>query len=369
MRVLIVAGGTGGHLYPGISVAQQLVAERHEVMMLIRNRPQETEIVSFYHLPFRTVAGMGLKKNVVGFVSFFISFFIGFGQSWRILREFRPDITFALGNYLSLPVGLASFCKRIPLLLHEQNYAPGKATKFLARISTHICLSFAESEIFFLPYRKKITVTGNPLRAEMRRPFSAAKDATLITLLVFGGSQGAHSINKAMVEALDYLEELRKIMRIIHITGGCDSGYVEAGYRERNFQVTIAPYINDMHEIYAQTDFAVCRAGALTLAEIAYFGIPAIIVPYPYAAENHQFLNAQVFTKSGAALIIEDKDLSGKVLADTIIRLSADRNGSKAMGEKAKKLALAGSSEKIVEIMRSTIQNSVVRSRKPEARI
>lgn len=362
MRVLIVAGGTGGHLYPGISVAQQLVAEHHEVMMLVRNRPQETGIISRYKLPFRTVSGVGFKKGVVGFFSFFFSFVAGFSQSWRILQKFRPDMTFALGNYLSLPVGLASYCKKIPLVLHEQNYVPGKATKFLSRFSTHICLSFAESVRFFLPCRKKIAVTGNPLRAEMRRPFSSPKDAAYFTLLVFGGSQGAHSINKAMVDALDYLEGLRKTMRIIHITGEHDTGYVEAGYRERNFQVTIASYINDMHEVYAQTDLVVCRAGALTLSEIGYFGIPAILIPYPHAAENHQFLNAQAYARSGGAVVIEDKGLTGKILADTIIRLSADRKELKTMREKAKGLAIAGSSEKIVEILESTIQKSGARS-------
>jgi UDP-N-acetylglucosamine--N-acetylmuramyl-(pentapeptide) pyrophosphoryl-undecaprenol N-acetylglucosamine transferase len=354
MKVLIAAGGTGGHLYPGISVARTLREQGQQVLMVIGQKPLEKDLVTAQKLEFRTIAGVGLKNNVFGLTKFGYNLLKGVIQARKVIKEYQPDVILALGNYLSLSAGLAGYLSGIPLVLHEQNCLPGKANQLLARFAKRICVSFPESSGYLPRFKDKITVTGNPLRQEILRSRPASRDIKdRAALLIFGGSQGAHSINLAMMESLDMLEGIRRNIKLIHLTGKADQEMVEKGYREKNFEAAIYSYQNDMQDIYKQADLAVCRSGALTLAELSYCGLPSILIPYPHAAEDHQLINARVFAQAGAARIIEQSALTGTRLAEELNSLLRDREGLRVMGQKAASLARPDAANAIVKVIRS----------------
>ncbi len=351
MKVLIVAGGTGGHLYPGISVAKKLIENHHQVLLVIRAKELEMKAVSNAHLEFATIAGTGLKKSLVGLLIFGWQFLKGFSQAQGIIARFNPEVILAMGNYLSLPIAMAGRQRKIPVVLHEQNCLPGKATKFLAKKAAAICISFAESVAYLGIYKSKIVFTGNPLRPEILAAGAKPRDRQTSNVLVFGGSQGAHKINQAMVEALDRLESVRTKMTITHLSGTKDQQLVEKGYQERNFNVSLASYREDMHEAYMKASLVVARAGAATLAELAYFGLPSILIPYPYAAEDHQRINAEVFVQAGAARMIMDQDLSSETLANNIMEIIQNETVLQYMSKAALKLAQPQAVDKIVTVL------------------
>lgn len=354
MKILIVAGGTGGHLYPGISVAKKLIEKQHKVLLVIRAKELEIKAVSAAHLEYATIAGTGLKKSLAGLIKFGLQFLKGFGQAKSIMARFNPEVILAMGNYLSLPLAIAGWQRKIPVVLHEQNCLPGKATKFLAKKAAAICVSFVDSAAYLKNYESKIVFTGNPVRPEMLAAGTQPRDHQPGNILVFGGSQGAHSINLAMVEALDRLESVRTKMTLTHLSGTKDQLLVEKGYQERNFNVSLSPYLNDMHEAYLRASLVVARAGAATLAELAYFGLPSILIPYPYAAEDHQRINAEVFVKAGAARIILDQDLNSQTLANNIIEMIQNETVLQQMSKAAQKLAQPEAAENIVKVITET---------------
>ncbi|MDD5131320.1 MAG: undecaprenyldiphospho-muramoylpentapeptide beta-N-acetylglucosaminyltransferase [bacterium] len=351
MRVLIVAGGTGGHLYPGISVANKLREQGQQVLIVIRDKDLEKEIVSRYQLAFATIAGVGLKKSISGLIKFSINFIKGLGQARNILASFRPDVILAMGNYLSLPVALAGRQNNIPVVLHEQNCLPGKATRFLAKKAVKICLSFKESIAYLAKFKSKAIVTGNPLRPEMIAARVSAENKPLKNILIFGGSQGAHSINMAMINALDRLAAVRSHISITHLTGTKDLSLVEDSYRERNFDVLLSSYLHDMQEAYAKASLVIARAGAATLSELAFLGLPSILIPYPFAAEDHQRINAEVLVRAGAARMILDQDLNGAILANNIIEIIQNETVMEHMSAAARKLAQPQAAENIVKVI------------------
>lgn len=357
MRVLIVAGGTGGHLYPGISIAKKLKEQNHQVLMVIRDKDMEKEIVAKYQLEFATVSGIGLKKSISGLLKFGWQFLKGFKQAKGILSQFKPEAILALGNYLSLPIVLAGQRRHIPVVLHEQNCLPGKATRFLAKKAAKVCISFSESAAYLEKFKSKIVLTGNPLRPEMISAPQAAGTGLLKNILVFGGSQGAHSINVAWLAALDKLELIRPKVTITHLAGIKDLALVESGYRERNFDVTLAAYLHDMQEAYAKATLVISRAGAATIAELAFFGLPSILIPYPFAAEDHQRINADIMVKSGAARLILDQDLTGEILANNIIEMIQNETLLQYMSAAARKLAQPQAAENIVQVISETISS------------
>ena len=322
--------------------------------MVIGHKPLEKELVSAQQLDFRMVAGVGLKKNVFGITKFGYNLLKGVLQARQVIKAYQPDVILALGNYLSLSAGLAGYLSGIPLVLHEQNCLPGKANRMLAKFAARICVSFPESGEYLPQFKNKIVVTGNPLRQEMlgSRP-AALYNSSHYRILIFGGSQGAHSINLAMIEALDFLEGIRREVQLIHLTGKADQEMVEKGYQEKNFEVTIYSYQNEMQNVYNQADLVIARAGALTLAELAYYGLPSILIPYPHSAEDHQLINARIFEQAGAARIIDQSELTGKRLAEELNGLFKDKKYLGIMGKKAAAMAQPDAAEAIVKVIRS----------------
>jgi UDP-N-acetylglucosamine--N-acetylmuramyl-(pentapeptide) pyrophosphoryl-undecaprenol N-acetylglucosamine transferase len=240
-----------------------------------------------------------------------------FLQSWRVLKRWRPDIVVGVGGYASGPVVLMAALMRIPTAVQEQNAIAGFTNRVLGRFVEAAFTAFPEAARHF-PARK-VYQLGNPIRRKLMENFMRPETRhDRLRMLVFGGSQGAHALNMRVIEALPHLADLRGVLRITHQTGARDREQVEKGYRACGFEPDVREFITDMSAAYAQADLVLCRAGATTLAELTVCKKPAILVPFPAAADNHQVHNARSLVDAGAAVMIEERNLTGEVLANEI---------------------------------------------------
>ncbi|MCI0469832.1 MAG: undecaprenyldiphospho-muramoylpentapeptide beta-N-acetylglucosaminyltransferase [Nitrospirae bacterium] len=375
MRIIIAGGGTGGHLYPGIAVADEFCLGKYAAEYNIQKRDIifigtesgiEAKVIpqTGYQIRFLKAEGLSGKPILKKVRSLFL-FLISFVSSLKIIRQLRPDIVIGVGGYASAAMVLAAVYKGFPTIILEQNLAPGMANKFLSRFVDAVAVSFYESMEYF--HSDKIHLTGTPIRREMLLKgdrdcyslFSLQKDR--FTVFIFGGSQGAASINNAVIESLNYLLDLRQNIQFMHQTGTRDFERVREAYRKFSFEGMAAPFIYQMAEAYAAADLVVCRAGAATLAEITALGKPAVLIPYPHAAANHQQYNAQKLDKTGAARMILDRDLNGELLADTIRELYLNEGARKKMQAEASAFGKPDAAEKIVDIARSLIRSKMAK--------
>jgi UDP-N-acetylglucosamine--N-acetylmuramyl-(pentapeptide) pyrophosphoryl-undecaprenol N-acetylglucosamine transferase len=348
MKLLLAGGGTGGHLFPAVALAEQLRLEEpaSEVLFVGTERGLEFRLLPELGWPLRTIpmsgwAGMGLGARFKA-----LSRLVGsLRQARRIISEFRPEVVVGVGGYASVPVLLAARFSGVPYLIHEQNAWPGLANRLLGRWAKQVCLSFAEAAKGFR--RVPVVVTGNPVRAAMEHcPELPDRNPQL---LVFGGSHGAHAINRAMIEALPQLQRWRDTLRIVHQAGSADVAMVRTGYQTAGWRdVEVQPFITDMASAYACTSLVVCRAGATTLAELTACGRPAVLIPYPYAANNHQVANATALATKGAAIMIEERHLKPHELGILIDGLLSDRARLTSMSAAARSLAQRGAAARLL---------------------
>ncbi len=338
MRMLVTGGGTGGHIYPALAIARG-IREKYpgaEILYVGTARGMEADIVPKEGFAFQAVTVEGLPRRISprALVTFGKSL-LGIKQAFALLKSFSPDVVIGTGGYVCGPVVLAAALSKIPTLIHEQNAYPGITNKLLARMVSRIMVTFPESVKYFSS-QNHITVTGLPIRPDI---LTAVRETGVkrlglagdkFNLLVFGGSRGARSINKAMVEVAGYFAG-RTDLQIILVTGmpGHEETLTElaaAGISlDKSGNIMVKPYLYHMEDALAAADLVVCRAGAATLAEITALGLPAILIPYPYAAENHQEYNARALTGREAAVLIKDSELTGVLLRQTINKLLADR--------------------------------------------
>lgn len=316
MRIVIVSGGTGGHIYPGIAIAQEIKRRSPSASILFLGSKEglEKELVPREGFEIKLVWARALLRQLsyqavsAPFVSL-----IGFFQSLKILKEFSPDILVSTGGYASLPVVFAAKARGIPILLLEQNVLPGAVNRLSRRFAKKCFLSWPQSEQYI-----KGVVVGNPVRRaiiEAKQRSSRGPDNKKVVLVV-GGSQGSQKINEAVVSALP---ELPAEVQVLHIIGNRDSGWVSRyleGKKVKNYQAL--PYLHDMSQALASADLVVSRAGATAIAEFLVCGLPMVLVPFPYAAEDHQRLNAKAVADSGAAIVVEDKDFSSQKFIELI---------------------------------------------------
>lgn len=358
MRLLLAGGGTGGHLFPAIAVAEQLRTEEphSEILFVGTERGLEARMLPELGWNLKTIemsgwAGLGLSARLKVLVKLVKSF----RQSQSILREFRPQVVVGVGGYASVPVLLAAKAAGIPYLIHEQNAWPGLANRLLGRWAKRVCLSFSEADRAF--HRSATVLTGNPVRAAMENCPNINEKGT--TLLVFGGSQGARAINRAMIDALPYLSEWRGKLYIIHQSGSSDYEKTVQGYQNSGWtDVEVQPFIKEMAQAYVRATLIVCRAGATTLAELTACGRPALLVPYPHAAAGHQAVNARALAARGAALLLEEKDLTAERLATLVSGLLHDRPSIKSMAAAARGLAKRGAAARLVQECRAVLQET-----------
>jgi len=341
MRVLIAAGGTGGHIYPGIAVAQEIVRRdaSSKVHFVGTARGLETRLVPQAGFELSLIESAGLKnvslsarvKGVALLPKSFLS-------ARRLMRQFRPEVVVGAGGYVSGPVVLTAALTNLPTLVMESNALPGMTNRVLARFVDRAAVSFAQA----LPYfRGKAKVTGNPVRREFFEIPPKQREPGKFSLLVFGGSQGARAINEAMVAALPKLKEVPGVLRIKHQTGSADFEKVKAAYAAAGWddRADVRSYIDNMMADFAAADLVLCRAGATTTAELIAAGKASIMVPFPHAADDHQRKNAEALQTAGAAKMILQHELSGDRLAAEIAKLMNAPDEIDRMEEASRKLA------------------------------
>jgi UDP-N-acetylglucosamine--N-acetylmuramyl-(pentapeptide) pyrophosphoryl-undecaprenol N-acetylglucosamine transferase len=320
MRIVIAAGGTGGHLYPGIAVGQELKRwdPRAKIMFIGSRGGLERDIVTREGYRHFEITSSGLVRRqrraqlvAVGHLLW------GFGEAVRVLRRVQPQVVLGLGSYVSGSVMLAACALGIPRLIHEQNVIPGLTNRLLGHIVTRVAVSFAASGAYF-PNGKAV-VTGNPVRPAICQVRGRTHEPNgRFHLFMFGGSQGAHHLNVAMLEALSQLTDVREGLWLVHQTGSNDFATVQRAYAQSGYPGVVHAYIQDMATEYGAADLVICRAGATTIAELTATGKAAVLVPFPHAANNHQEHNARTMAAAGAADLIQDQVLSSSLLAERI---------------------------------------------------
>ena len=350
MRIIIAGGGTGGHLFPGISIAEafKIREARNEVLFVGARRGIEEALIPKMGHQLRTISVSGVRgKTLTRKLISLLTIPLGIVVSVRIIEEFKADLVIGVGGYVSGPVVLAAFLVGIRRAIQEQNAIPGSTNRLLGRLSNAIFISFEESRSYF-PEGKTI-LTGNPVRKEFLQGLEDTRNGDDFNLFIFGGSQGAHRINEKMVEALDWLEEVRDTMRITHQTGGNDLEFVSRNYRRRGFRASVRAFIDDMATCYRDAHLVICRSGATTVSELTVSRRASILIPYPHASGDHQTLNARALVTAGAARMISDFDLTGKLLADAILHLYRNRDEISTMEKRAGELAQPNAADLIVD--------------------
>jgi len=359
MRILIVLGGTGGHIYPGIALGEKLRTRNNEVILVGRKGGIGERIAKESGFPFFQIAGEGLVRRFSTKVFRFLGKSIqGFFQSIQIFRFFRPDIVVGMGGYLGFPVILAAKISGISCAIHEPNVLPGLANRVLAKMADRIMVSFKDTERHFPS--KKTFLTGSPVRQSILNctRSEGLKRLNLLegkkNILVFGGSQGARSINLAMVKALNFLDAVKKEIQVIHIVGVEQFSEIRVEYERKNYPSCVLPYLLHMEYAYSCCDLVISRSGASSIAEIIAEGLPSILIPYPYATAGHQKANAELLSKKGASLLIEDERLTGELLSDTIIRLINDEAELGRMAANARRLSVDNAATRMADLIEAT---------------
>ena len=355
LRVVVAGGGTGGHLYPGIAVAREIRRREPAAVVTFAGTAQglEARILPREGFELDLVRIGGVKgKALAARIRNVGRLPASAKDAWGVLSRRSPDVVIGLGGYSSGPVVLLAAVRRIPTLLMEQNAVPGLTNRLLARVVTAAAVTFEATTKHF---RGKAFVTGNPVRpefleagrAEIAEREQRPRGATGV--LVFGGSQGAHAINVAMVAAAARLAAAPVDVVLTHQTGERDVEMVREGYRQAGQVGRVEPYLFAMAREMSAADLVVCRAGATTVAEIAAAARPAILVPLPTATDDHQRRNAEVLARAGAAEVIDERDLTGDHLAERIIALAQDPDRRRQMAQAARALARPDAAERIVD--------------------
>jgi len=347
MRVILAGGGTGGHLFPGLAVAREFQRRNAmtEILFVGTEQGIEARVLRREGFKLEMIPVRGLKgRGVRGLLDALYGIPAGLWCSLRIIRKFRPDFVIGLGGYASGPFLIASRLKHIRCAIMEQNLRPGFTNKVLGRWVDRIFTSYRESSSYFP--RSKVVETGNPVRW---RTLPACAKADNFTVLIFGGSGGAHRVNLAVIDALKRLTDVASGLSLIHQTGATDFPVVKEAYGDLPFDAEVVPFIEKMDEAYARADLVVCRAGATTIAELTAFGKAAILVPYPYAIYDHQRWNAKALADQGAAEVILDQELSGEKLAARLRAYMADRAQIQRMAQVARALGRPAAAVHIVD--------------------
>jgi UDP-N-acetylglucosamine--N-acetylmuramyl-(pentapeptide) pyrophosphoryl-undecaprenol N-acetylglucosamine transferase len=351
LRIVIAGGGTGGHLYPGIAVAREVLRREPNARVTFAGtaRGLEARVVpregfELDVLRSAGVKGMSLAKRMRGLALLPL----GGADAWRILSRRRPDLVIGVGGYSSGPVVLAAAVRGIPTLLLEQNAVPGLTNRSLARWVSAAAVTFESTVTYF---GRRAFVTGNPVRPEFLAVdhAPATGSAGPARILIFGGSQGAHAINVAIVEAAPRLAAHSGRLAITHQTGERDLELVRSGYARAGLDARVEPFLFAMDREMSAADLVVCRAGATTIAELAASGRAALLIPLPTATDDHQRKNAEVLVTAGAAEMLEQKDLTGPIVADRILALVDQPERRARMAAAARRLARPDAARAIVD--------------------
>ncbi|EIW00878.1 undecaprenyldiphospho-muramoylpentapeptide beta-N-acetylglucosaminyltransferase [Thermoanaerobacter siderophilus] len=362
MKYLFAGGGTGGHIYPAIAIAKEILKNEKDAQILFvgTKKGLENELVPREGFELKTITVQGFKRKLsLDTLKTIYKAMVGLKEANDILKEFKPDVVIGTGGYVGGPVLMMAALKGIPTLIHEQNAFPGLTNKVLSRFVKVVAVSFEESVKYF-KNKEKIVVTGNPIRRELLKVTKEEglknlgfySDKPLIVSV--GGSRGAEKINFTMVE---FLKQKDKNLQVLIITGANQYEKVLEKVKTETINidetVKIIPYCHNMQDVYAAADIIICRAGAITLAEITAKGVASILIPSPYVANNHQEYNARVLEKAGASYVILEKDLIAEELYKKIKYLLDNPQVLSRMRDNARKISKIDAAEKIYKLIKS----------------
>ena len=371
MKVIIAAAGTGGHINPGIAIANKIKEEEpnSEIIFIGTNRGLENDLVPRAGYGLKTIQAYGFNRKIsLDNLKKMYKTFGSIGEAKKIIEEFKPDVVIGTGGYICVPVGLAAKKKQIPIVLHESNAFPGVAIKILAKKANTILLGFEDAKAR-IPNANKIVVTGTPTKVKYLNISNSKKSQVIQQLglqenlpiaLCFGGSQGAQSINESLVQIIT--KQKNSNYQIIWAAGPAQYEQVKEKLLQEKMEidhlekVKIVPYIYNMEEIMNIVDLVICRSGAMTITEISNVGKPAIFIPFPFATENHQEYNARVLEKVDAAKIILDKNLTADLLNDMIENLVKGEEKLQKMGDNAKTISIQNVEERIYQEVKDVVQ-------------
>ena len=367
LKVIISGGGTGGHIYPGISLAYEIKDRevKNDILFVGTERGLESKLIPREGFKIVKIKARGIQRkicfeNLTAIIIFLISLF----QSYKIIKKYKPDIVIGTGGYVSGSIVLMAAILGIPTFIHEQNVIPGVTNKLLSRITRATFLSFNQSKEYFRG-KAKLIFTGNPIRfrnikKSTDREYKKFKlDSSKKTILVLGGSKGAASINRAVLGGIGLIKEILKNgWQVLLISGQDDYANIMEIVEEDHKIFSVESYLHDIEKAYSLADLVICRAGATTLAEISAYGLPAILIPYPYATNDHQRINAKIFEREGAAISILEKDLSEKKLGQVLLDLLKNKNQLGIMTKKSREFSNVNSAEKIVDCISDYIKKT-----------
>ncbi len=354
MKFVIAAGGTGGHLFPGLAVGETLLARGHEVMVLISEKEIDS-LATQGRSEFRIerVQGVGMPKifspAIIGFLRRFKA---GYDQCRRLYDEFKPNAVLGMGGFTSTAPILAGRRRKIPTFVHESNAIPGKANRLNGRLVSAVLLGFEECAKHFGKARG--IVTGTPIRNSLATRMDKASalaefdlHAGRKTLFVMGGSQGAQGINRALLAALPELAKSE--IQVIHLTGRQDEEAIRGAYAAAGIPAFVAAFSHRMDAAYSAADFCIARSGAASLTELSHFGLPSVLIPYPFAAEDHQTLNAKIFAAAGAARLLNECEITGEILAKNLHEILDDPARLAEMSARSASLAPKQAAERVAD--------------------
>jgi UDP-N-acetylglucosamine--N-acetylmuramyl-(pentapeptide) pyrophosphoryl-undecaprenol N-acetylglucosamine transferase len=348
--VLIMAGGTGGHIFPALAVAHVLRQRGVAVVWLGVPGSMESRLVPANGFPIEWVRVAGIRgKGAAAWALAPLSVMKAVLQALKVLRRVRPRSVLGAGGYVSGPGGVAAWALRVPLLIHEQNAAPGMTNRWLARLATQVLQAFPGS----FPNARHALTIGNPVRADIAAlpapelRFSGREPRS--RLLVFGGSQGAQRLNAVLPQALARLSPQHR-PQVRHQAGERGLAAARAAYAQAQVQADVSAFIDDMAQAYAWADFAVCRSGAMTVAELQAAGLGAVFVPFALATDDHQTKNAEVMVGRGAAQIIQERDLTPERLGEAIGTLAADRGAALKMAQASRAARVVDAADRVADL-------------------
>lgn len=324
VKVLVVTGASGGHIFPALSFLTKLKDKYKEIdtlFVLPKRSRRIQKIPDSSKLSYISISPISLSFDFRNFISI-LGFLKGTLESLILLLRFRPDVVVGFGSLDCIPLVMLAWVFRIKTLIHEQNVIPGRANRLLAKFADTTAISFAETRDYLRISQDRIALTGNPIRQELKRidKFKALSffgfDDDKFTILVMGGSLGSHRINAGFLKAISLVSDKSKL-QVIHLTGIKDYASIKDGYKDLNINAKIFSFLDSMQYAYSACDLVISRAGATTITEIVFFELPAILIPYPYAY-RHQLNNAEVLERKGCAFIVKDEESDRDILKNTI---------------------------------------------------
>jgi UDP-N-acetylglucosamine--N-acetylmuramyl-(pentapeptide) pyrophosphoryl-undecaprenol N-acetylglucosamine transferase len=357
VKIAISGGGTGGHIYPAVAIAGELLKlePEAEIIFIGGRGKRESLIVPQFGLDFVPILVEGFPRRLsYRWMKVAVKVPLGLAKSLMILEKFAPQVVIGTGGYVCGPVLMGALILHIPVLIQEQNVMPGITNRIIGRWADEIHVPFPSAAKFFTSYaRRRMRITANPIRPEIMTATDGREklglDRDKLTISFVGASQGASSINAAAVSALKQLTDFESSIQVIHQTGERDISTVKEVYSDLPYKSVVQPYFDAIEEVYSATDLIVCRSGAMTLAEITARGLPAILIPYPYATGDHQTFNARALEERGAAMMIKDGELNGNSLAQVLKSFIEDRIKLSDMAEKSKSLGQPGAAREIAK--------------------